>query len=76
MLQVRYFGQIADIVGKDSEEIEMKENSERLILHLIEKYPLLKKYKFQLSLNRKMINKIEPLQLNDEIALLPPFSGG
>ena len=53
-----------------------KKNSEELLKALNEEYPVLKELKFSVAVDRQLVNEKTALKGNEEIALLPPFSGG
>lgn len=78
-ITVKYFGIIADFTKKKEEEFHLNEaiNSiQSLQSHLEKLYPEIKKTAYSLALNQSIINENTLLQSQDEIALLPPFSGG
>ncbi|OUR91132.1 hypothetical protein A9Q87_11710 [Flavobacteriales bacterium 34_180_T64] len=75
-LKVKYFGLIAELTACEEESIEISATSiAELIQFLSEKYPSLKSKDFQIAQNRE-IASIETTLTGEEIALLPPFSGG
>lgn len=51
-------------------------DSDELLGMLYSKYPQLNGMKFTVSINRKIIHGNQLLGEADEIAILPPFSGG
>lgn len=53
-----------------------QKDSDHLLKALKENYPVLKDLNFSLAVDRQMVNQNIPLKGNEEIALLPPFSGG
>ena len=75
-LSIKYFGLLAEITGLEEERLNI-ENKKigGLIDTIIKKYPALKGRSFKIAQNKKMVNK-EDLVNGEEIALLPPFSGG
>ena len=78
-ITVKYFGIIADFTKKKEEEFQLNEtmNSiQSLQFHLEKVYPEIKNTTYSFALNQKMTNQNATLQNQDEIALLPPFSGG
>jgi molybdopterin synthase sulfur carrier subunit len=78
-ITVKYFGIIADFTKKKEEEFHLNEtmNSiQSLQSHLEKLYPEIKNATYSLALNQSIINENTLLQSQDEIALLPPFSGG
>lgn len=51
-------------------------NSDALLAALKKEYPELKSTNFSLAVNKQLIQEKVSLNGNEEIALLPPFSGG
>ncbi|MFZ1704516.1 MAG: MoaD/ThiS family protein [Saprospiraceae bacterium] len=77
-MKIKCFGRISDIITSEWElEKEMSTWFE-LKKALIKKYPLLEYEVFTIAINQQMYNGNEDIALNhnDEIALMPPFSGG
>ena len=75
-LSIKYFGIIAEITGLEEEKLKIKDQKiGELIDSIINKYPGLKGREFQIAQNKKIVDNEEPVN-GDEIALLPPFSGG
>lgn len=75
---IKYFGVIAEHVGLDTESLEKNDSTqylETLKQFLEKKYTGLEKLSYQITQNRKIVTDAE-LNEEDEIALLPPFSGG
>lgn len=75
MITILYFGQIKSITSLAKEEITDVSNLEELKAMLIEKYPKLLSANYVFSVNQK-ITDTGLLIEGDEVALLPPFSGG
>ena len=77
-IKVLLFGILGDIVGKKNLELknENVKTSDDLISHFTTHYPLMEKYKFQISVNQKVVSESIALKDNDEVAFLPPFAGG
>jgi len=69
------FGSLTDIIGAPF-KLENVPDTDALIIELTNRYPQLKKSKYVVSVNKKMINKNTPLAENDTVALMSPFSGG
>jgi len=75
-LKIKYFGLLAEISGCPEEELEFSKTSvSELMETLFEKYPLLKEKDFQVAQNHEITSREMHITEN-EIALLPPFSGG
>lgn len=75
-MKIIVFGVLTDIIGKSAFEIEAPKDSETLLQNLFSEYPFLKNYKFQIAVNSEKVEGNVLLNNNDEIAFLPPYSGG
>lgn len=77
MLSVRYFGMIAEAIGKSEEQLEITEKSVlELDAFLKNKYAKLEFINYKFAVNQSLVDGNKLLKENDEIALLPPFAGG
>ena len=75
---MKYFGVIAEEAGKSEESLELDSESldiKSLKSHCVELYSLSDPNSIQVAVNQNL-GKSGALQDGDEIALLPPFSGG
>lgn len=70
------FGQIEEITGKDRFTLFDVEDTETLKSKLSEIYPEINTIPYSISVNKNIINGNHKLEDGDEVALLPPFSGG
>lgn len=75
-MTVKVFGQLNDIIGSNSIQVDNVTNTDELIINLQSRYPSLKHLKYKVAVNRNIIQSNMALQQDVEIALLPPFSGG
>ncbi|MFZ1320553.1 MAG: MoaD/ThiS family protein [Ignavibacteria bacterium] len=75
-IKILYFGVTADITGKDSESVLDIHDTNSLNEKLIGIYPKLKNANYRIAVNLEMINENTVLKDDDEVALLPPFTGG
>lgn len=75
-MKVIIFGVLTDVIGKSAFEMKAPKDSETLLQNLFSEYPFLKNYKFQLVINKEKVEINTLLNEGDEIALLPPYSGG
>ena len=78
-LRILAFGIARDIVGSASAEMELSAvaDIQSLRTELEERYPKLKQLRsFMLALNSEYAIGPEQLNENDEIAIIPPVSGG
>lgn len=77
-IKIKYFGVIAEETGKTEEVIELDSedyNVESLKEHCISTYSLSETKSIQVAVNQN-IGASGALQDGDEVAFLPPFSGG
>lgn len=75
-LNILFFGQLTDFVQKNEINTEYFKDISVLKNYLEKEFPKLKNAEYSISVNRNIINENTALADNDEIALLPPFSGG
>jgi len=75
-MKVKVFGQIVDIIGSNSFEVNEVTNTDGLKQYLQTKYPALANPKYAIAVNRNIIQSNTGLEQDAEVALLPPFSGG
>lgn len=78
MIQVKYFGIIAEAAQRDSENIAEEGITLSKILSDLSSRHSLGNYNFQIAVNRKIVSDYSDQELEDgdEVAFLPPFSGG
>jgi molybdopterin converting factor small subunit len=80
MIEIRvfYFGWITDVTRcKEEQKCTSVQTVYELLEELTQAYPSLgDRQKYRVSVNRKLIIENVELSTGDEIALLPPFSGG
>lgn len=78
MIRINYFGTIAEAAQSDSETLDLESVSVEELVDLLDAKYGVRRFQFQVAVNRKIIPKKQSLKLTDldEIALLPPFSGG
>ncbi len=79
-IKVKFFASARDVVGSKQIEMDIKKGSTNtdVLETLIDKYPGLKDLKDQLILavNKQTGKNDKVLEEGDEIAVLPPVSGG
>ena len=78
MITVNYFGNIAEATQTDSETLDQKSMRLEELLNLLDSKYDIRKFQFQVAVNRKIIPKQRDLTISDsdEVAVLPPFAGG
>ena len=76
LLNIKYFGLLTEVTQCSEETLDFSKSSVLELLDILfEKHPELKLKDFQVAQNHEIISR-EALILENEIALLPPFSGG
>ncbi|MGB9766822.1 MAG: molybdopterin converting factor subunit 1 [Sulfurihydrogenibium sp.] len=78
-VEILYFSQIKDKVGKSSEVLEFTGNTvSDLVEFLAQKYPNAKDVleKSMFAVNEEYVDKQAILKEGDKIAIIPPVSGG
>ena len=82
MITVRFFAMLKGLVGSEEVELEVESGLTvgELKNRLIEKYPPLKEVlssrSVLVSVNQEFGDNTTEIKDGDEVALLPPFSGG
>src|SRR5207237_5099648 len=79
-VRVLFFGMLKDAAGRASDTLQLPERATlaELLDSCGEKFPALPKFfgSLALSVNQEYANRATLLRENDEVALLPPVSGG
>ncbi len=79
-VQVYFFAVCREKAGTDHVTLELPEGAtgQTLWKHLLERFPTLAPYRPQcrLAVNQAYVPDATPLQSGDEIAIIPPVSGG
>lgn len=75
-LVVLLFGPLTDVCGTTRLFIPLEKDTDTLLQVLKIAYPALDHMTFSMAVNQQVINGNTHLQIGNEIALLPPFSGG
>lgn len=74
---VKTFGQVKEEVGVGEFRIEQEmKNVKSLRKYLNDKYPTIQWSSVAIAVNKQYAQDQEPLHRGDEIALIPPVSGG
>ncbi len=82
MVTVKYFANLKQMAGKDEDQFDIKEGTTLAQLSdMIEKLvpqlgDMVREKKVMISLNYDVVSLDTVVKDGDEIALLPPFSGG
>jgi molybdopterin synthase catalytic subunit len=79
-VRVLFFGMLKDAAGKSSDEVELEEGAlvRDLLAHCEARIPRLKESlgSLAVAVNQQYSGADTKLNANDEVALLPPVSGG
>lgn len=79
-VKVLFFGRLKDVVGQSEESLDLNDAStiEQLFALYSQRIPELAKYRSSVvaSRNREFAAWDTPLHSGDEVAFLPPVSGG
>ena len=76
MLEILYFAQIKEKIGKSREEIAYSATVEQVLTVLKEQYPILHELKYMVAVNEEYALPTTILNDGDVLALIPPVSGG
>lgn len=78
ILEVKYFGMIAEKLDKESESIEFVFDQDEINLqaYFNSRYPQLQGLNYKTAVNQEIKSSIDKNSGTFEIALLPPFAGG
>jgi len=71
-----FFGQLTTIIGSNNMTIEDIKDTESILLYLVERFPEIRNAKYVIALNNEVIQNNTVLKEGDNLAFLPPFSGG
>lgn len=75
-IKVLLFGMLADAAQQSIIEIENVQDTDSLLKNVKEINTTFRDVKFVIAVNKKIVTGNQPVNENDEVALLPPFSGG
>ena len=77
-INILLFGVLTEVTGETHLQVDAEGISDLNHLHefLVQQYPGLKEKTFQYAVNQSISSAGHPLYAGDEVALLPPFSGG
>jgi molybdopterin synthase sulfur carrier subunit len=76
VIRILFFGELRDAAGTSESVLPLCANSKVLRDKVLETWPTLQGKTFSIAVNRKIQSEDVPLKEGDEIALMPPFSGG
>lgn len=74
-VKIRLFGQLKDITG-ESELFSDAADTERLTREMAIRYPGLENLNYLIAVDRNIVQANTEIKAGQELALLPPYSGG
>jgi molybdopterin synthase sulfur carrier subunit len=75
-LNIKAFGMLVEKLPASEFQFAYYQNTKELLHALKKEYPQLESQNFSLAINQQLVQENTALNGNEEIALLPPFSGG
>lgn len=75
-IHILSFGPVSDLVASGPTEVRTGLKAGELKQELQSRFPGLQHLSFSVAVNRIIAPDEQPIAENDEVALLPPFSGG
>ena len=79
-IDLRLYGSVKDLLGANRIELDWNDNMSvgDLRQKLYNLYPILSKVntQFAISINRRAVDDTKLIRMADELAVLPPISGG
>ena len=75
-MEITVFGSLADLTGGAALNPGGVTNTNQLKKRLLRLFPSLSDVPYVIAVNNMIIQDNTPLQQEDSIALMPPFSGG
>ena len=76
MIEVMFFGQLADATGVSSVMVEEVGNTDMLIQMMKQRYPALESSTYMIAVNNTMVTENSIVTPGSKVAFMPPFSGG
>ncbi|MGS2741910.1 MoaD/ThiS family protein [Sinomicrobium sp. M5D2P17] len=75
-MKILVFGQLTDIFGDSFVQMKDIPDTDTMVRKLEEKYPVLKRMKYLIAIDKEIVRENTLLADGSEVCLLPPFSGG
>ncbi|MFD2287641.1 molybdopterin synthase sulfur carrier subunit [Pedobacter petrophilus] len=75
-LEIISFGKISEFITGQEIEVSEIDNTDQLQQYLETSFPQLLGMKYKLAVNQNIIQANQQLTENDQVAIMPPFSGG
>ena len=75
-MKLLYFGILSELAGQTEEEIQFVGSLQELRKQIVHKYAGFEEHPFQIAINQKIAQDELQLAGSEEVAFLPPFTGG
>lgn len=75
-IKILAFGAVADVLSSGQMELDNLISTDELRAYFEKKYPTLKSLSYAIAINKKIVLGNVNFNNGDEVALMPPFSGG
>lgn len=75
-IEIKFFGQLAELTGKINIEVNEVNDTDSLIKKMLSAYPVINEFNFLVTVDKKLVKGNQKLEDGCEVAFLPPFSGG
>lgn len=77
MMRIRFFASLSEVTGAEEIQLQGITTTGALREKMLALYPALSDFSFAVAVNHRVVHDDQfPLMDEDEVALLPPFSGG
>ncbi|MBN1108248.1 MAG: MoaD/ThiS family protein [Bacteroidales bacterium] len=75
-IKVLFFGVLAEVTETMFRHYRNVESFSDLMLRIRDDYPTIAHYTYRVAVNNELVNDEPQLRDQDEVAFLPPFTGG
>ena len=75
-LKISLFGQLKQITGSSELVLQDIIDTDQLIKEMISRFPEIEGMNYMIALDKTIIHTNTSIQEHQELALLPPYSGG
>lgn len=75
-VEVLFFGVLKEVTGIPSLRLWDVSDTNSVKIIIVNRYPLLAKYRYVIALDKQLIDSNCPLHSCHTIAFMPPYSGG